>query len=183
MKHLWILVIPLLMVSCGGEVVPKPEGLLRLEYPAPVYKKVQGDCPYSFEMNRLAHLVPKDSCWINLQYPSMKATIYLSYMPVRNNIDSLLRDAQKLAYNHVQKAQGIPEQPFVNPDDNVYGMFYSVLGDAASQSQFYVTDSTKHFLTGSLYFYAKPNYDSIYPAAVYLQKDIRHIMETFSWQE
>ena len=62
-------------------------------------------------------------------------------------------------------------------------MFYEVLGDAASQAQFYVTDSTQHFVTGSLYFRAKPNYDSIYPAAIYLQKDIRKIMESLRWRE
>ena len=60
--------------------------------------------------------------------------------------------------------------------------FYEVGGNAASQSQFYVTDSTEHFLTGSLYFYAKPNYDSILPAAKYLEKDIKHIMETVKWK-
>ena len=59
-------------------------------------------------------------------------------------------------------------------------MFYEVGGNAASQSQFYVTDSINHFLTGSLYFYAKPNYDSIYPAAEYLKKDIRQLMETIN---
>ena len=80
------------------------------------------------------------------------------------------------------KADNILEQPFVNRDDRVYGMFYEVRGNAASQAQFYVTDSTEHFVTGSLYFYAKPNYDSIYPAAVYLQKDIRKIMETLKWK-
>ena len=62
-------------------------------------------------------------------------------------------------------------------------MFYEVTGNAASQAQFYVTDSINHFVTGSLYFYAKPNYDSIYPAANYLQKDIRRIMESMEWKE
>jgi gliding motility-associated lipoprotein GldD len=60
-------------------------------------------------------------------------------------------------------------------------MFYEVQGNAASQAQFYVTDSTDHFVTGSLYFLARPNYDSIYPAAIYLQQDIRKIMESLKW--
>jgi len=98
-------------------------------------------------------------------------------------LEELLADAQKLSYEHVVKADNITEQPFVNEKDGVYGMFYEVLGDAASQAQFYVTDSTQHFVTGSLYFRAKPNYDSIYPAAIYLQKDIRKIMESLRWRE
>jgi gliding motility-associated lipoprotein GldD len=94
----------------------------------------------------------------------------------------LLSDAQKLSYEHVVKADNILEQPFINDSDSVYGMFYEVQGNAASQAQFYATDSVRHFVTGSLYFYARPNYDSIYPAAIYLQSDIRKIMESLKWQ-
>jgi gliding motility-associated lipoprotein GldD len=57
----------------------------------------------------------------------MKATIYLSYKPVNNNINLLLRDAQKLTYEHVIKADDILEQPFLNKKDKVYGMFYQVM--------------------------------------------------------
>ena len=117
-----------------------------------------------------------------LDYKAMKGSIYLTYKPVEGNLRELLADAQKLSYEHVVKADNILEQPFVNSQDRVFGMFYEVKGDAASQSQFYVTDSLNHFVTGSLYFYAKPNYDSIFPAAIYLQKDIRRIVETLRWQ-
>jgi len=66
--------------------------------------------------------------------------------------------------------------------NNTSGNFYEVEGDAASQAQFYLTDSTSHFLTGAIYFEAKPNYDSILPAADYLKRDIRHLMETLKWE-
>jgi hypothetical protein len=46
----------------------------------------------------------------------MKATIYLTYKPVTKNINELLRDAQKLTYEHVIKADDILEQPYLNPD-------------------------------------------------------------------
>ncbi len=121
---------------------------------------------------------------MNLRYPKMRATIYLTYQNVENNnLESLLYDAQKLAYDHNIKAESIPEQPFVNEEDKVFGMFYMINGNAASQSQFYVTDSLNHFITGSLYFEAKPNFDSIYPAVSYLREDIRKMMETIKWQE
>ena len=80
-----------------------------------------------------------------------------------------------------EKEKGI-KKAFINAEKKVYGMFYEVSGNAASQSQFYVTDSINHFVTGSLYFYAKPNYDSILPAAIYLQNDIRKIMESLEWK-
>ena len=61
-------------------------------------------------------------------------------------------------------------------------MFYEVGGNAATNIQFYVTDSTKNFITGSLYFYAKPNFDSILPAADYIKADVRQIIETMKWK-
>ena len=83
----------------------------------------------------------------------MKATLYLTYQKVgKNNLDSLLRDAQKLAYDHAVKAESIPEQPFVNKDKDVYGMFYMINGNAATQAEFYATDSLQHFVNGALYF-------------------------------
>jgi len=172
------------VLSCKKAVVTKPSALLRLEYPVASYvnEPLEG-CPFHFDVNANATVLHREKCWTNIEYPSMNATIYLTYHPVNNNIDSLLRDAQKLTYDHSIKAQSIIEQMRVDSDNKVYGMFYSIDGNAASQSQFYVTDSLNHLVVGSLYFNAIPNYDSIYPAVVYLQKDIRHIMETIKWEE
>lgn len=157
--------------------------MLRLEYPAPEYSRVDADCPYGFEKNVQARLNLKDKCWMNLDYPNMKATIYLTYQQVKeNNLDSLLYDAQKLTYDHTVKAETILEQPRVDSVSKVYGMFYMINGNAATQSQFYVTDSLNHFITGSLYFESKPKFDSLYPAVVYLREDIRRIMETVYWR-
>ena len=110
-------------------------------------------------------------------------TLYLTYRQVNGDIENLLRDAQKITYEHVVKADNILEERYINEQQQVYGMFYDVSGNAASQSQFYVTDSTRHFITGSIYFRAKPNYDSIYPAAIYLKKDIKQLMETIRWKD
>ena len=116
-----------------------------------------------------------------LVYPKMKATLYLNYNSVKNNLDSLLNDAYQLPYKHISKAESIPEKIFINPNKKVYGTLFSVIGDAASQHQFFLTDSLKHFLVGSLYFYARPNYDSIMPAAKYIERDVVHLMETLKW--
>ncbi|MFT7352979.1 MAG: hypothetical protein ACI9XR_002770, partial [Flavobacterium sp.] len=40
----------------------------------------------------------------------------------------------------------------------------------------------KNFIKGSLYFYAKPNYDSILPAVNYIKEDILHLVETLEWK-
>lgn len=188
------LIIPLLTVacfSCGNDPLPKPKAMLRLDYKAPKYSKVDVRLPFTFEKNELADKISSikldgvnNLSGVNINYPTMKGTIYLTYKKVNEtNLDSLLRDAQTLTQKHTLKADEIESVIYENPKNNVFGMFYAVGGNAASQSQFYVTDSTKHFLTGSLYFYAKPNYDSILPAAAYLKNDIKHIMETVEWKK
>jgi gliding motility-associated lipoprotein GldD len=133
-------------------------------------------------MNADAIIKGENDCGFTISYPKMKATIYLTYKPVNGDINKLLRDAQKLTYEHVIKADDILEQPFLNPQQKVFGMFYQVDGNAATNSQFYATDSTKHFVTGSVYFYAKPNFDSIMPAASYIKNDMQRLLETLKWK-
>ena len=190
MRKIAILMILLLLLCCDEDVLPKPSAYLRLDYPAPTYKEQFVDLPFSFERNVLADSISSvktardgSSKGIDLVYPSLKGTIYLTYKEVNEtNLELFLLDAQNLTQKHTLKADEIIEQPYINEKNKVYGMFYEVGGNAASQSQFYVTDSLNHFITGSLYFYAKPNYDSILPAAHYLKNDIRHLMESINWK-
>lgn len=175
-------IVAVLATSCGGDTLPKPKAYLRLDYPMGKYLPLETNCPYTFGYNSLAKLKTGKDCSLQIEYPKMKATIYLNYKPIEGNLEKLLKDAQTLTYKQVVKADDIREQPFVNPDKKLYGMFYEVGGDAATNAQFYVTDNEKHFLAGSVYFYAKPNFDSIMPAASYLRDDMRNIMETVKWR-
>jgi gliding motility-associated lipoprotein GldD len=190
MKRLLISTILLFCFACGDEKLPKPKAHLRLDYPTPKYKTVNLGLPFSFEENSITNNIinikvnnDSTSFGIDINYPALKGTIYLTYKKINDNLFPLIKDAQNLTQKHAIKADEIIEQKFINDNHRVFGMFYEVGGNAASQSQFYVTDSITHFLNGSLYFYAKPNYDSIYPAAVYLKNDIKHIMETLKWKE
>lgn len=177
-----VITLSAMATSCGDDAVPKPQAYLRLDYNEAEYIHFNENCPFSFALNSTAKVKDKGECNLTIEYPKMKATVYLTYKSVNSNLEALLRDAQKLTYEHVIKADEIVEQPFVNPDKNVYGMFYQVGGNAATNAQFYATDSTKHFITGSMYFYAKPNFDSILPAANYIKDDMRNIMETLRWK-
>lgn len=175
----------LLLWSCQDTTQPKPSGFLALSYEEPSYTSIDLDCPYSFEKNVKAEVQtpnPNRPCWINLDYPQLNAKIYLTYAPVEQNLKDLLIDAQKLPDKHAIKADMIEVSIYENKEKQSFGNFYEVEGNAASQAQFYVTDSTTHFLTGSIYFDAKPNYDSILPAAAYMKSEMRHLMETLEWK-
>lgn len=182
LKIVFVLTVLLMVTSCKEDVLPKPKAMLRLDFPKATYNAYTSSCNYSIEINKLSKLQQKEDCSTVLDYPQMKGSIYLTYKKVDGNIRDLLIDAQKLTYEHVGKADNISPKEFLNPEKRVYGMFHEVTGNAASQAQFYVTDSINHFVAGSLYFYAKPNYDSILPAANYLQNDIRRIMESLEWK-
>lgn len=192
-NNIYVFLLVLLCASCGEDYVPKPKAFLRLDYPQHKYNRPDfTGLPFSFETNQLATEVnvkpmrsATESYGVDLQYPSMKGTIFVTYKAINGdhkNLEAYLRDAQKLTLEHTIKADEIPAFPYVNDQRKVYGVLSEVKGDVASPTQFYVTDSLNHFLTGSVYFYAKPNYDSILPAANYLQKDIEHIMETLRWK-
>lgn len=170
-----------IVISCKDDVLPKPASQLRLDYPVANYAQFSNHCPFEFEMNGDAIIKEDKYCGFSIHYPKMKATIYLTYKTVNKDIDSLLKDAQTLTYKHVIKADDILEQPYINTDKKVYGMFYSVNGNAATNAQFYATDSIQHFVTGSVYFYAKPKFDSIMPAADYVKNDMRRLLETIKW--
>lgn len=184
MNKLFALVgLVFVLQSCNDDAVPRPTSQLRLEYPEPAYNLKASKYPFSFETNDFSTVITKENGALEVHYPKMKATVYLSYKTVNNDLEKLLTDAQKLTYKlHVMKADEIIEQPYVNPDKKVYGMFYTVGGDAASNALFYATDSTKNFVTGSVYFYTKPNFDSILPASSYITKDMKKMLESIKWK-
>ena len=146
-SSLFFTILFLSLLSCGDEKMPKPTGQLSLEYPPAKYKQFSNSCGFDFDKNELTKVKLTSNCGLEIYYPKMKATVYLTYKPVQNNLEKLLTDAQKLTYEHVIKANDIAEQPYVNLDRKVYGMFYQVGGNAATNAQFYVTDSTRNFVS------------------------------------
>ena len=179
---LFFIAITTSIVGCKDDVLPKPKAYLSLDYPKPNYSNFDKTCGYSFQYNTNGKVVDKGNCNFDIDYPKLKATVYLNYKPINNNLKVLLRDAQKLTYEHVIKADGISEQPYANKERKAYGMCYEVGGNAASQSQFYLTDSTKHFLRGALYFDSSPNEDSLKIVNDFILQDMRHLISTLKWK-
>lgn len=179
----YLLLMSLVLYSCGEETLPKPKAFLRLQYENNFeYKRINTNCPYSFEISEIAKLNQDEKCWMNIIYPTLKASLNITYRPVEKNLIELLQESEKLTYNHAIKADGISTQPYDNFSNKTYGSLSEVTGNAASPLQFYLTDSIHHFITGALYFEVQPNYDSILPAVVFIEKDIKHLIETLKWK-
>ena len=170
-------------MACGKETLPKPTPYLKLQYPEPTYKIVDSNCPYSFEISNLSKIKFDKNCSVHIEYPQLKATIYITYRAINNNLDEILKEIEKLTFEHTLKADAINAIPYENFENGVFGKLYNIEGNVATNVQFRATDSIKHVLSGALYFYAKPNYDSIVPAVKYVEKDIIHLMETIKWKK
>ena len=120
--------------------------------------------------------------WLNVHIPANKAEIHISYKPVRDNLFIYTEESRELTYKHAQKASAIEERIFINRASGVYGTIYVISGNAASPIQFYLTDSTSHFLRGALYIRDVPNIDSLRPVIDFLVPDVLHMIETTEWQ-
>lgn len=180
-----MLIFGCLLAGCTSETQPKPVSYLSLSYPEVSYKKVDSPCDYSFEISEQANVqFDEGRCWVKINYPKLKATIHITYREVNGNLEEILREVEKLTYEHSVKADMISpaRKDFENTEEKVYGRLYRVVGNAASNIQFRLTDSVQHMLSGALYFKVRPNYDSILPAVKYIEKDIHHLMETTHWK-
>ncbi|MEW6470054.1 MAG: gliding motility lipoprotein GldD [Bacteroidota bacterium] len=178
------------LFSCGGAdgVTPRPPGYFRIDLPSKEYIRYEGECPYRFVYPAYSVVEPghgsrPEPCWIDINYKQFKARLYLSYKPVNRNLDSLLEQSRHMAVQHQVKANAMRESPVINDSARVYGLIYEFGGNTASSLQFYLTDSTRHFMRGALYFYARPNADSLAPVYEFLKEDIFKMIETFEWKE
>lgn len=177
--------------ACGGDdeetIAPKPRAYFRLAFPEKKYVKYDSVCPFTFEMPVYASMdndknAGAEPCWINFNFPTLHATVHLSYEPINNNLDKYLDNTYVLVAKHTIKASGINEEVVSRDSAKVYGLIYNIGGNAASQIQFFLTDSTENFIRGALYFNAVPNTDSVHPAMEFIKEDIYHMIETFQWK-
>ena len=178
--------------SCSSDYTIRQKGYFRIELPQ--HKYVAFDkpgFPYTFEYPVYSSVVqdstyfesePENPYWVNIDFPSLNGRIYISYKDVRkNNFDKLVDDAFKLTYKHSAKATGIKDSLMRTPN-GITGIFFKVGGNAATARQFFVTDSTRHFLRGALYFDSTPNADSLGVVNDFLEIDMKHLINTLRWK-
>ncbi len=179
--------------SCKEKYTPKPRGFYRIEFPKKEYHSIKNNFPYTFEIANYAQLTPDKTnpdqpFWVNVVVPANRAEIHISYYNLDKNKTSgraqlaeFMEETRRLAYKHSIKADAIEEQIFINQPENVYGTIYRIRGNAASPLQFFLTDSTRHFLRGAFYISEVPNIDSLQPVIDFFEPDIIRMIETTTW--
>jgi hypothetical protein len=189
-KQIIVLVfLAIVIVSCGDSDdngVPKPKGYYRVTFPKHSYKKFNPvNSPYSFDISTIAVAIPdtnslSEPFWYYIVMPKLNGQIYITYKKLNGDFDKYAEDTRTLVYKHTSRASSINES-VLKVNDNVGGILYEIGGDAASPIQFFVTDSSKNFIRGALYFNAAPNADSIAPSVKYAKDDIMQMIKTVKW--
>lgn len=188
-KNIPYIIILFFTFSCNSSYNPKPLEYFRIDFPTKQYTLFDSiACSYKFQypvygqIQQHNNQKEPNNCWINIHFPYFKATLHLTYHNIHKNIYTLTEECRALAYKHDIKADAIHEILYVDTIQRTYGIVYEIKGNAASPIQFFLTDSIKHFIRGSLYFNVKPNKDSLAPVIAFLKEDIKYIIETLQWK-
>ena len=184
------LVLTCIAFSCEHEpsYLPKPRGYFRIDLPEKAYTQVDTLGKYRFECPKYAFVTPDpyspdEKNWVNIEMPQFKSSIHLTHKPVNGNLGEYLEDVHTMVVKHLQKANGVRDSLICNETHDVYGLLIEMDGKGvATPLQFYLTDSTKNFVRGALYFNFLPNNDSMQPVINFIREDIDHLIETFEWK-
>jgi gliding motility-associated lipoprotein GldD len=189
--------IALLLMSCGEEAgfTPKPRGYPRVVYPEKAYQQFEKDyCPFTFSYPVYAQIQrdtaffesrSANDCWFDIFTPQFDSRVHCSYYPIgaSKSLERLKEDAFEMADWHNKRANYIDEIPIEMPEKKVYGIAFEIEGPAASSYQFYLTDSTDHFIRGALYFNTEARPDSLAPVISFVREDVKRLISSFEWRE
>lgn len=189
-QRVMIIGVMVLVCACEKSYFPKPLGYNRLVLPEPSYQSLPDTFPYTFEYSKHARLLDDTSAineqyWIELYYPQIKSNVHITYKALGKNkklLKEFLDDAYTLTAKHQIKAYAINEVVTKTPQGHT-AVIAELEGEVPSQFQFTITDSTKNFLRGALYFNTQVKNDSLAPAIEYMKKDLMHLIHTFEWKD
>jgi len=187
-----ILLISLSLASCGGNDkykvnVPQAKKYTAPKLPAHKYKEYVSNCGYRFKSPELFTIkdVKDDkgnlTCHKDIDLGALNGIMHFSYISMVEKLSTYVNYANDKVDEHKIKATAIKDQQILKPNSKVYGTFFELQGDVATPFQFYLTDSTKYFVSGVVYFNCRPNYDSLKPSIDYLKKDLLEIVNSFQW--
>jgi gliding motility-associated lipoprotein GldD len=197
-----ILAVVLFFTACNNDPAysPKPRGYYRIVFPQKEYQQYVSTYPFTFLYPKYAvmeldkkvvnktvienkHLTNMQDL-LNMQFRQFNGTLHLSYETITSKevFDRLIEDARRFAFKHTIKATSILQTTIHNPQYKVYGIYYTIEGNAASSAQFYLTDSVHNYLRGALYFNTPPRLDSIQPVLTFVKKDMDVMIRSFRWK-
>ena len=208
---LFCILILAILYSCNDGFTVKKEGYFKIDFPKKEFRTFnEPSFPYSFEYPVYARITKESSFpgenndspySIDIDFPQFKGKIFISYKNISgnsvykvktaggkyrdstaaNDFDKMVDDAYKLAYKNDIKAQSIKDSVMHTPN-GLTGIYFQLSGNVATANQFLLSDTTKHFLRGALYFDATPNEDSLRPVNSFLKEDMKHIINTLRWK-
>jgi len=184
-----VFLLAVFSVSCKKDYQPKPKGYNRLVLPAQEYQLSPDSLPYKFEYSKYARLLRDSSWmseryWIEIYYPELKANVHITYKKLEHKdqlLKELLNDAYNLTSKQQIKASAIDEVIVVTPSGKT-AVIAEIAGEVPSQFQFTMTDSSKNFLRGALYFDTRVQNDSLAPAIDFMKKETLHFINTIEWK-
>lgn len=177
------------LASCAHDYQPKPKGYNRLVLPEAAYQHLPDTLPYQFEYSKYATLLKDTSSireryFVEIYYPEIKANIHITYKRIDNSdqlLKEFLNDAYVLTSKHQVKANAIDETITKTANGKTV-IIAEIDGEVPSQYQFTITDSSKNFLRGALYFNTAVANDSLKPAIDYVKKDMKQLINTLEWK-
>lgn len=189
------LLLAMIVLSCQGERIttPKPRSFPKVDYPEKTYTAFDNArCNFTFEIptytkvkqeKKFFEEETESKCWFDISYSHFNGNLHCSYYDIKDraHFDKLVNDAFKFVSKHQKKVNTQNEYLVRNEDKRVYGLSFEMDGPVASPMQFYLTDSTRHFLRASLYFNNKVNVDSMAPIHAFVKEDVKRMIQTFDW--
>jgi gliding motility-associated lipoprotein GldD len=168
------------------DYAPKPLAYNRIDIPSEVNRK-EVVTPYYWKSHIYTNALIKNDhrnpSWNTIVFPKYNAEIFLTYFPISDTLDleTLLEEMHQLSFDHQQKANAIEVNPIELGNGNLI-LEYKLKGDAATPYQFCITDSTRNYLRGALYFRNSPNYDSTLPVLNFIEQELTLFMDSLEWK-
>ena len=183
------LLILLTFSGCDNDVlIPKPPTHLMVDLPKHSYKKFKDSANYTFEMSNLWDLrfnfTKQDSLILYLG-KKIDGDLHFQYFKIDtvNTLSKLINQTFAKIDYHKIRAKQMVDTSFIINKKRVFGTLYEYIGNSATNFQFYLTDSTNHFVRTELLIRRTPNYDSLQPTLNYIKTDLIHLINSFEWKK
>lgn len=170
--------------------VPKPPTYLNINFPDHSYSNVKGDCPYEFKLASLYNYKTIEnskfnSCIQEIDLGPLNGSLYLYYikLPSKDSLPEIINFANDKVDEHKIIADKIEFEQIIDAKNRVFGTFFELKGNVATNFQFYLTDSSQNFVRGEVLLNCRPNYDSLRPSLNYLKVDLLELVHNFKWKK